>query len=199
MDRDLMIGMEEIVVDCQHPPYVGAIVCLSLSLALLVGVTPSRSLAESNSDATQTIDHIVVALDEFQLLAKKDGELVEAYPIATGADTGPTPTGEFTVINKLKNPWYTPDDEPAQKPGPDNPLGTRWIGIDKPSYGLHGTKAPNSIGTRASEGCIRLFNNHVEELYQMVEKGTKVTIRESLAQSDRQLVAGALETGESES
>lgn len=183
-------------MDC-HRGTTAVSLYLVIAISLIVPVTVEANESPSNS-TSRTVNHIVISLEKFQLLAKHDGKLVKAYPIATGMDTGPTPKGSFEVINKLKNPWYTPDDEPAQKPGPDNPLGTRWIGIDKPSYGIHGTKNPNSIGTRASEGCIRMFNSHVEELFQMVEPGTKVTIRDSLEQSDRNLVRRTLTSENSE-
>ncbi|MCP5120636.1 MAG: L,D-transpeptidase, partial [bacterium] len=58
--------------------------------------------------------------------------------------------------------------------GKDNPLGTRWLGVSKPHYGIHGTNLPESIGKRASGGCIRLHNAHVEELFELVEIGDTV-------------------------
>lgn len=93
------------------------------------------------------------------------GEIpLKRYPIALGEPRTPTPVGEFRVINKYKN-W-------------GSGFGTRWIGLDIPwgTYGIHGTNRPQSIGTHASHGCIRMFNRHVEEIYEWVEIGTRVVI-----------------------
>lgn len=147
---------------------------------LFVTMTPALALDQSRGGAVNqpVIDRIVVGLENFELVALSDGRVVFDYPITTGADTGPTPKGTFRVTSRLKNPWYTPDDEPNVEPGaPDNPIGSRWIGISKPSYGLHGTNNPDAIGTRASEGCIRLRNHQIEELYRHVKKGTRVIIK----------------------
>jgi lipoprotein-anchoring transpeptidase ErfK/SrfK len=62
-------------------------------------------------------------------------------------------------------------------PGKGNPLGTRWIGISKKGYGIHGTNSPKSIGRAASLGCIRLRNEDVEELFEMVSVGDAVELR----------------------
>lgn len=158
---------------------------------ILIGILSLTSADPGNtaeSASQQTVNRIIISLEDFQLLAFEGNRLVGAYPIATGADTAPTPTGEFEIVNKLKHPWYTPDDKPAKAPGPNNPLGSRWMGIDKPSYGIHGTRSPKEIGSRASEGCIRLFNMHVEELYDMIKIGARVIVKESLSPTDRQIV-----------
>jgi lipoprotein-anchoring transpeptidase ErfK/SrfK len=83
------------------------------------------------------------------------------------------------VINsKLENPtWYhagaiVPPDSPK------NILGTRWLGIDYPGYGIHGTTIPESIGTQATSGCVRMLNSEVEELYSIIPYGTKVKIKD---------------------
>lgn len=157
--------------------YVAAL-CLPI---LLVTVAPVKALDQSRGGAVKqpVVDRVVVSLESFELVALSKERVVFNYPITIGADTGPTPTGAFRVTSRLKNPWYTPDDKPNVEPGaPDNPIGSRWIGIDKPSYGLHGTNEPDAIGTRDSEGCIRLRNEEIEELYRHVDKGTTVVIKE---------------------
>ena len=63
-------------------------------------------------------------------------------------------------------------------PGKANPLGTRWIGLSRKGYGIHGTNNPRSIGRRASHGCIRMRNRDVEELFEMVAVGDRVEISE---------------------
>jgi len=72
------------------------------------------------------------------------------------------PAGTFTIINKQVNPG--------------GPFGTRWMGLSQPHYGIHGTNNPASIGTAASNGCIRMYNEDVNELFNLVSVGTPVTI-----------------------
>ena len=62
---------------------------------------------------------------------------------------------------------------------PENPLGTRWMGFDLESYGLHGTTEPDSIGKSRSLGCIRMLNPEVEELFELVGEGTAITVMDS--------------------
>ena len=92
----------------------------------------------------------------------QNGVLIKEYPVATGKPTTPTPIGNFTVINKQLNPG--------------GPYGTRWLGLSKKGYGIHGTNAPESIGTAASNGCIRMFNSDIEELFDITNTGTAVRI-----------------------
>jgi len=167
------------------------VVFLLLGVAMMISAHAGeeKSRMQKLKNLNVSIDEIVISLEDFELLAFSNGRLISRYPVSIGADTGPTPTGEFMVINKLKNPWYTPPDKPAKAPGPGNPLGSRWIGIDKPSYGIHGTKDPASIGTPASEGCIRLYNQHVEVLFEQVQKGTKVIIRKSISDNLKRMTA----------
>lgn len=92
-----------------------------------------------------------------------------------------TPEGTFLVRNKIVNPPYQPQHKPKSEHrdggAPDNPLGSRWIDIGN-HYGIHGTIDPTSIGHDVSEGCIRMHNKEVEELYDLtVVGGSKVTVR----------------------
>lgn len=124
---------------------------------------------------------IVVNLPSHTLRVYEHGILKKEYPVAIGAASAPTPIGTTTVKNRVQNPVYYPPNwrelelEPVP-PGPDNPVGTVWIGLQWPSYGVHGTNAPSSIGRTVSLGCIRMHNRHVEELYEMVRIGTPVDI-----------------------
>jgi lipoprotein-anchoring transpeptidase ErfK/SrfK len=105
------------------------------------------------------------------------------FPIAVGQAAYPTPTGNFSVIQKQRNPTWFPPSSPwaaglgPVPPGVDNPLGTRWIGTSAPAIGMHGTPISSSIGTRASHGCIRMYIGDAERLYELVEIGTPVYIR----------------------
>jgi LysM repeat protein len=111
----------------------------------------------------------------FVLTVFQGDRAVAQYAVAIGRD-GSTPTGEFKVLSKVENPeWQTPDGYYAAD-DPMNPLGERWIGI-APGYGIHGTVDPSSIGRAASRGCIRLANDDIEEVYDLLLPGAAVTIR----------------------
>ncbi len=112
------------------------------------------------------------------------------YKVGLGAD-GSTPTGtwEVTLHSKLVNPeWTNPrTNEVFSRDDPKNPLGERWIGltgiagdaVGQPSYGIHGTIEPETIGTNASMGCIRLADQDIVDVYNMLyESRSKVQVIE---------------------
>lgn len=116
---------------------------------------------------------IVVSIPDRTLAVIEDGAVVKVYPAAVGRAGSPTPVGRFTIVNRLENPtWYSPGDVIA--PGPDNPLGTRWLGLSRAHYGIHGTNVPGSIGKAASHGCIRMRTADLEELFELVSVGDPV-------------------------
>jgi len=104
------------------------------------------------------------------------------FAVATGQSRYPTPLGRFTIVVKWKNPWWYPPPSPwaqGQKPippGPDNPLGTRWMGLSAPGVGIHGTPSDASIGYSVSHGCIRMHIPQAEWLFNHVDVGTTVFI-----------------------
>jgi len=114
---------------------------------------------------------------------------VITYPIGIGRVGWQTPLGASTVISKARDPsWYVPasvrkeheelgDPLPAVvPPGPDNPLGRHVLKLDIPGYLIHGTNQPYGVGMRVSHGCVRLYPENIELLYDLVELGEKVTI-----------------------
>lgn len=106
-----------------------------------------------------------------------DEKRIKSYRVATGKRNS-TPVGTFKIINKVRNPiWYKEMGTAIPYGDPENHLGPRWMGFDKPSYGIHGTVEPKTIGTQASSGCIRMLNKDVEEIYAVVPIGTKVTVQ----------------------
>jgi hypothetical protein len=127
---------------------------------------------------------IVVDLSDLQLTLYEGLREVKSYPVAAGSPQYPTPTGEWTILNKAENPvWINPapDGWGASLPdmipgGPSNPLGTRALYLDAPGIRIHGTSASYSIGTYASHGCVRMHMDDVEELYELVPIGTTVHI-----------------------
>jgi lipoprotein-anchoring transpeptidase ErfK/SrfK len=107
---------------------------------------------------------------------------VRTFTVATGQNIYPTPLGRFQIVVKWKNPWWYPPASPWAKglkpvpPGPNNPLGTRWMGLSAPGVGIHGTDEPASIGYSLSHGCIRMLVPQAEWLFNHVEVGTPVFI-----------------------
>jgi len=105
----------------------------------------------------------------------EDGRVVKIYPIAVGKTSTPSPRGSFHITSRVQHPtWYQPGKVVAS--GPQNPLGTRWMGLGYKGYGIHGTNVPLSIGKAASHGCIRMRNRDVEELFALVEVGDPVEL-----------------------
>ncbi len=120
---------------------------------------------------------IIVDKSENILTLKENEEVFKVYRVATGLN-GCTPVGTFTVINKIVDPvWYT-EDAMVPSGSPKNILGTRWLGLSAPHYGIHGSNDPSDIGKQVTAGCVRMKNNEVEELYTIVPVNTEVTIVE---------------------
>lgn len=108
-----------------------------------------------------------------------------SYPIGIGREGLTTPVGSTEVVRKQKEPvWYPtarmraedPKLEEVVLPGPDNPLGNRAMYLGWPTYLIHGTNKPLGIGRRASSGCIRMYPEDAEELFELVPVGTQVTV-----------------------
>ena len=111
------------------------------------------------------------------MLLYDDDKRLAMYHLGLGKVNTPTPTGYFQINSKeIDPPWINPDDPEYEVPsGPDNPLGYRWMQISG-NYGIHGTNRPESIGGYVSNGCIRMNERDVEELFDAVEVGTPVEI-----------------------
>lgn len=118
---------------------------------------------------------IVINIPAFRLSLFSRDSFVKEYPIAVGKDVSPSRTGTCTIVRKVKNPtWYPPDGRPPVPPGPDNPVGSRWMGLSWPGYGIHGTNNPSSIGRAVTLGCIRMRDEDAQEIYEIVPIGTPV-------------------------
>jgi hypothetical protein len=125
---------------------------------------------------------IVVDLSDRQMMVWQDEELIHTFPVAVGRVGWETPAGEFEVLNKKENPtWQNPLTDQVVPAGPNNPLGTHWIGFwtdGRNQIGFHGTTQTDLIGQAVSHGCIRMFNQHIEVLYDQVSVGSPVTIQQ---------------------
>ncbi len=145
----------------------------------LVAVNPSATLEQLGYVVVVSKGERLVRL--YAPVAGKSKAVLK-FKVAVGAPSFPTPSGTFTIVNMQKDPWWNPPDSDWAKdsepvpPGPSNPLGTRWMGLDRQDIGLHGTPDSSSLGGYASHGCIRMFIPSAEKLYSLVDVGTPVVI-----------------------
>ncbi len=109
------------------------------------------------------------------LMLKTGNEVLKVYRISTGLNNS-TPIGEYTITTKLVDPVWFNKGIVVPPDSPQNVLGTRWLGFNLSGYGIHGTVEPETIGQQVTAGCVRMRNNEVEELYDMIPYGTKVVI-----------------------
>jgi len=129
-------------------------------------------------DGNAHVFALAVSKSRNDLVVTLDGKFFKRYRVSTGANSM-TPVGTFKITDKIAQPaWHKPGAKAIPYGHPDNLLGTHWLALDLPGYGLHGTWDPDSIGKQTSAGCIRLLNSDIEELYTILPKGTLVTISE---------------------
>ncbi|MDY6084933.1 MAG: L,D-transpeptidase [Dialister sp.] len=174
----------------------GSVLILSLCIALSLmvqamakspkgteqGLVPARPAVHM---ASMTTEKTKPAFDDkrievnlaSRLLALYQGDVrIRMYPVAPGRPDTPTPLGWRKVVSMEINPdWIDPETGIVVPTGPGNPLGYRWIGIGG-NYGIHGTNRPGSIGKYASHGCMRMYENDVEDLFSHIVKGIPVDI-----------------------
>lgn len=122
-----------------------------------------------------------IRLSQRRVVLYRGDTVFKTYPVAVGRPGWETPTGSFKVMQKFKNPtWVHPLNGSVIPAGdPENPLGRYWIGFwtdGKNWVGFHGTPNPQSVGTAASHGCIRMYNKDIEELFPLISLGTAVIV-----------------------
>jgi len=118
---------------------------------------------------------VVVDKSQNLLFLMKGDEIFKTYVVSTGKDNS-TPVGSFKIVNKLIEPTWFKTGAVIPPDSPNNTLGTRWMGIDKKGYGIHGTSQPNHLGEQITDGCVRMKNEEVEELYDLMPVGTPVVV-----------------------
>lgn len=175
----------------QELPLFGVAIADGLKLVTaqeihLVRTEPTVRLLATYPPPRGNEDRIIISKGRNRLYFYRSGELAASYPVATGKRPEYTPEGTFTIANKIPDPGRS---------DPDSRLGVRWMGLAVPcekdprrkadsrapcgnKYGIHGTDEPDSIGTHASGGCIRLRNEDIVVLYDLVSIGTTVEITE---------------------
>jgi hypothetical protein len=132
------------------------------------------------------IDPIRAVLEKrsFLLAVYVGDRILRLYWVGHGAGDK-TPVTEFTVVDKLKDPdWYSPDGQVFPAGSPENILGRYFIKFSNPDpsisgYGAHGTPRPETVGTMSSMGCIRMYDDGIEELYRLLPRKAKVEVRDS--------------------
>jgi lipoprotein-anchoring transpeptidase ErfK/SrfK len=152
--------------------------------ASLKAIQPTNQISNNGLLAAQPVANapsthkrqIVISIPDRQLAVLDSGQLMKIYSIAVGTRGTPSPDGDFVIINRAKDPTYRHGDKEIA-PGKDNPLGSRWMGLNLKGYGIHGTNVQSSIGKASSHGCFRMRKQDVEELYSLMQVGDTVTVR----------------------
>jgi lipoprotein-anchoring transpeptidase ErfK/SrfK len=148
---------------------------LAMTSAALAIANPSAAAAGAKATDAAVTRRIVVSIRDRKLALIENDQIVSIYPVAVGKPVSPSPVGTFSVVNRVANPTYYAPGK-IVGPGAANPIGTRWIGLSAPGYGIHGTDNPGSIGYAKSHGCIRLRNHDVERLFERVRPGDVVEL-----------------------
>ncbi len=160
---------------------------VGLLLAIASIATPFPALAQTPrasqvvaTNITQPI-RLEIQRSKHRVVVYQGKTQVKSYPIAVGKPGWETPIGSYRVRQMLRNPeWIHPmTGESVPGGDPENPLGKFWIGFwtnGRNWIGFHGTPNPESVGTAASHGCVRMYNQDVEDLFAKVTLGTEVTV-----------------------
>jgi len=147
----------------------------------------AQALKPAEADPIHRV--VLVSIPDRKLAIIENGNIIATFPVAVGAAASPSPTGEFQIVNRVANPsYYRPGT--VIPSGKGNPVGTRWVGLSRKGYGIHGTNAPRSVGHAASHGCIRLRNRDIEKLFTMVQVGDAVQIRGERDEQVAQIFGG---------
>ena len=157
-----------------------------MSQGLLTQLNPDTALKAGNKIVvynpyqpnTTPVARVVANKQKNLLLAyDKDDQLVASYPTTMGSSYKPSPSGEYKVASRVIDPTYNrnfKNKHSVLPPGPNNPVGRVWIGINKPSYGIHGSPNPEKISQQNSAGCVRLTNWDALGLFGTIEHGAAV-------------------------
>ncbi len=138
-------------------------------------------VADPGADPETKVDRIVVDKSKGELIAyAEDGRIVLMDPATIGSEDTPSPSGTMKVKGSAREPTYEYDPKKnfqqgknrkklTLPPGPNGPVGSVWIDLSKPTYGIHGTPEPSQIDKTASHGCVRLTNWDAEALSRLVK------------------------------
>lgn len=154
------------------------------SLLVAAPLLPQAQATQSPVAVQEAVEgRVVLDLGRRQIRVVRQGQTHGPWPVAIGDPKTPTPSGVFKVENMMMNPQYQSTKSGKVNPtrGLESPLGHRWIGFLRSGsnqFGIHGTPWPHWVKIRASvsNGCVRMLNAHVQQLYDQVEVGMPVQI-----------------------
>lgn len=163
---------------------VGLLVALNPSAEFMAGEAVNVAMTGTSRQGVVTWIEADKTLRQVRVYGI-DGVLLAAYPATIGSDDNPSPSGTYVVGNATPMPGYTYNPKINFQqgentgvltipPGPNGPVGSMWISLSKPSFGIHGTPEPSMIDKTGSHGCIRLTNWDAEELAAMIRSGVTV-------------------------
>ncbi len=158
-----------------------AILCLCLGIGEFF-LHPLVSLGNSRTATTanQTETRLLLNLKKRRVFVYQGQKIIASYPVAIGRRGWETPTGQFRVIQMVREPvWEHPFSGQLVPSGKNNPLGARWIGFwtdGKNFIGFHGTPQENLIGQAVSHGCVRMRDQDIKALFEKVQIGTSVIV-----------------------
>lgn len=142
---------------------------------------------ESSKPAPLAASIRIDKTERLLVLLDKAGQPVAAFPVSIGSASDPLPLGPLEIQTAVKNPMFAlnpallrgaknPDASASIAPGPNNPVGVYWLGLNKPHWGIHGTPEPGRIGQAETSGCVRLTNWDVRRVVQVVQIGFVVDV-----------------------
>ena len=154
---------------------------LPIVVAALATAVPSR--AEELASRAPVPSRILLDLQRREISVVLDGRMRGSWPVAIGDPKTPTPQGGFSILTKKVNPIYVSNKSGQRQElsGPTSPIGDRYLAFHRNSrgeFGIHGTPWPHWVKTRAavSLGCVRMLNDHVRQLFDLVDVGTSLEI-----------------------
>lgn len=177
----LLVGSAEAITPSPATPIQASRPMVTRRLGVRLPALPALPSADPYLPEAELLpSHLVLRLGERRVYVYSDDVVMASYPVAIGRANTPTPTGEFQVFEMVENPvWQSPWTGAVTDPGPDSALGLRWIGfahMPNGVIGFHGTPTVSSIGQAASNGCVRLRNEHVLQLFQYAQIGMRVVV-----------------------
>ncbi|HEV2135801.1 MAG TPA: L,D-transpeptidase [Terracidiphilus sp.] len=134
---------------------------------------PTVAAAQPTQPKAAVKRTIMVSLVDRKLALIENGKVVRIYRVAVGKSSTPSPNGTYTIADRVENPTYYHHGK-VIPPGPGNPVGNRWMGLNIHGYGIHGTNIPSSVGKAVSHGCVRLGKADIEDLFSRVRVGDTV-------------------------
>ncbi len=177
----VMVLLAASLLDATVPKQANSQVLMSSELLTIAPPLPDLGSAEVYLPVANFPRKLRISLSQRQVILYEGETVVKRYPVAVGKSGWETPLGQHQVMQMIRNPaWKSPFDGsviPAGDPG--NPLGKHWIGFwsdGKNVIGFHGTPNPQSVGRAVSHGCVRMHNQHIQELFEQVTVGTLVEV-----------------------